>query len=91
MLIPTPSRRLMREYRQKERLELKLAVCKEKIRVLEERDIEILEHQRDTAVKYIEKRMVQDVVEGNAPCEVCAKASATPCEGCDPQWYGREL
>lgn len=38
MLIPTPSRRLMREYRQKERLELKLAVCKEKIRVMEERD-----------------------------------------------------
>lgn len=38
MLIPTPSRRLMREYQRKERLELKLAVCKEKIRVLEERD-----------------------------------------------------
>ena len=33
-----PSSRLMREYRRKERLELKLAVCKERIRVMEERD-----------------------------------------------------
>lgn len=52
--------------------------------------IEILEHQRDAAVKYIEERMVQDVIEGNEPCEVCAKASTTPCDGCDPKWCGRE-
>ena len=55
-----------------------------------EKCIEILEHQRDAAVKYIEERMVQDVIEGNEPCGVCAKASATPCEECDPQWCGRE-
>ena len=55
-----------------------------------EKRIEILEHQRDTAVKYIEERMVQDVIEGNEPCEVCAKASATPCEECNPRWCGRE-
>lgn len=36
--VPPPSRRLMRQYRRKERLELKLAVCKEKIRVLEEQE-----------------------------------------------------
>lgn len=36
--IPRPSRRLVWEYRRKERLELKLAVCKERIRVMEERD-----------------------------------------------------
>lgn len=55
-----------------------------------EKCIEILEHQRDAAVTYIEKRMVQDVVEGNKLCEVCAKASDTPCEVCDPKWCGRE-
>lgn len=55
-----------------------------------EKCIEILEHQRDAAVKYIEERMVQDVIEGNEPCEVCAKASTTPCDGCDPKWCGRE-
>ena len=56
-----------------------------------EKCIEILEHQRDAAVKYIEKHMVQDAVEGNEPCEVCAKASDTPCEVCEPKWYVREL
>lgn len=39
MFIPRmPSSRLMREYRRKERLELKLAVCKERIRVMEEQE-----------------------------------------------------
>lgn len=55
-----------------------------------EKCIEILEHQRDAAVKYIEKRMVQDVIDGNEPCEVCAKASDTPCKVCKPKWCGWE-
>lgn len=38
MFILSPSYHLVLEYRRKERLELKLAVCKEKIRVLEEQE-----------------------------------------------------
>ena len=44
--------------------------------------------ERDAAVEELENYMVQDVVEGNEPCGICAKASATPCECCDPKWRG---
>ena len=54
------------------------------------RCIEIVEHQRDTAIKELEKYMVQDVLEGNEPCCICAKASNIPCEYCDPKWCGQK-
>ena len=44
--------------------------------------------ERDAAVEELENYMVQDVVEGNEPCGICAKASAIPCECCDPKWQG---
>ena len=44
--------------------------------------------ERDAAVEELENYMVQDVIEGNEPCGICAKASATPCECCDPKWRG---
>lgn len=54
------------------------------------RCIEIVEKQRDAAIKELERYMRQDVLEGNEPCVICAKASDTPCEGCDPKWYGQK-
>ena len=42
--------------------------------------------ERDAAVEELENYMVQDVVEGNEPCGICAKASNIPCECCDPKW-----
>lgn len=52
------------------------------------RCIEIVEKQRDSAIEELENYMVQDVLDGNEPCEICAKASDTPCECCDPKWRG---
>ena len=54
------------------------------------RCIEIVENQRDSAIKELENYMVQDVLDGNEPCAVCVKASNTPCEHCDPKWRGPE-
>ena len=51
-------------------------------------DLALMGAERDAAVEELENYMVQDVVEGNEPCGICAKASATPCECCDPQWRG---
>lgn len=42
--------------------------------------------ERDAAVEELEKYMVQDVVEGNEPCAICALASKLPCEVCTPKW-----
>ena len=42
--------------------------------------------ERDEAVEELENYMVQDVVDGNEPCGICAKASNIPCECCDPKW-----
>ena len=44
--------------------------------------------ERDAAVEELENYMVQDTIDGNEPCGICAKASATPCECCDPKWRG---
>ena len=44
--------------------------------------------ERDAAVEELENYMVQDVINGNEPCGICAKASLTPCECCDPKWRG---
>ena len=52
------------------------------------RCIEIVEKQRDAAIEELENYMVQDVLDGNEPCGICAKASDTPCECCDPKWRG---
>lgn len=52
------------------------------------RCIEIVENQRDSAIKELENYMVQDVLDGNEPCAICAKASDTPCEYCNPKWRG---
>lgn len=63
----------------------------EKLRVeLEQvkRCIEIVENQRDAAIKELENYMVQDVLDGNEPCGICAKASDIPCEYCNPKWRG---
>lgn len=54
------------------------------------RCIEIVEKQRDAAIEELEKYMVQDVLDGNEPCGICAKASDTPCEYCDPKWRGQK-
>ena len=54
------------------------------------RCIEIVEKQRDAAIEELEKYMVQDLLDGNEPCGICAKASGTPCEYCDPKWRGQE-
>ena len=53
------------------------------------RCIEIVENQRDSAIKELENYMVQDVLDGNEPCAICAKASDTPCEYCNPKWRGQ--
>lgn len=63
----------------------------EKLRVeLEQvkRCIKIIEKQRDAAIKELENYMVQDVLDGNEPCGICAKASDIPCEYCNPKWSG---
>ena len=52
--------------------------------------IEIVENQRDSAIKELENYMVQDVLDGNEPCAICAKASDTPCEYCNPKWRGQK-
>ena len=52
--------------------------------------IEIIEKQRDSAIEELENYMVQDVLDGNEPCGICAKASDTPCECCDPKWRGQK-
>ena len=54
------------------------------------RGIEIVENQRDSAIKELENYMVQDVLDGNEPCAICAKASDTPCEYCNPKWRGQK-
>lgn len=54
------------------------------------RCIEIVENQRDSAIKELENYMVQDVLDGNEPCAICAKASDTPCEYCNPKWRGQK-
>ena len=53
------------------------------------RCIEIVEKQRDAAIEELENYMVQDVLDGNEPCGICAKASDTPCECCDPSGVGQ--
>lgn len=55
-----------------------------------EKCVAIVEKQRDAAIKQIEKYMVQEVLDGNEPCDICAKANTIPCEGCDPKWRGPE-
>ena len=52
------------------------------------RCIEIIEKQRDSAIEELENYMIQDVLDGNEPCGICAKASDTQCECCDPKWRG---
>ena len=52
------------------------------------RCIKIIEKQRDAAIKELENYMVQDVLDGNEPCGICAKASDIPCEYCNPKWSG---
>ena len=54
------------------------------------RCIEIVENQRDSAIKELENYMVQDVLDRNEPCAICAKASDTPCEYCNPKWRGQK-
>lgn len=54
------------------------------------RCIEIVENQRDSAIKELENYMVQDVLDGNEPCAICAKASDTPCEYCNLKWRGQK-
>ena len=54
------------------------------------RCIEIIGKQRDSAIKELENYMVQDVLDGNEPCGICAKASDIPCEHCNPKWHGPE-
>ena len=54
------------------------------------RCIEIVENQRDSAIKEREDYMVQYVLDGNEPCAICAKASDTPCEYCNPKWRGQK-
>lgn len=48
--------------------------------------IEIVETQRDAAIKELENYMVQDALDGNKPCEICSKVSDTSCEYCNPKW-----
>lgn len=50
--------------------------------------IEIVETQRDAAIKELENYMVQDALDGNKPCEICSKVSDTLCEYCNPKWRG---
>ena len=45
---------------------------------------------RERESKNLENYMVQDVLDGNEPCAICAKASDTPCEYCNPKWRGQK-
>lgn len=63
----------------------------EKLKVLLEQVkqcIEIVETQRDAAIKELENYMVQDALDENMPCEICSKVSDTSCEYCNPKWRG---
>lgn len=44
--------------------------------------IEIVETQRDAAIKELGNYMVQDTSSGDAPCKMCAKPSGIPCRYC---------
>ena len=50
--------------------------------------IEIVETQRDAAIKELENYMVQDTLDGNKPCEICSKVSDTSCKYYNPKWRG---
>ena len=52
------------------------------------RCIEIVETQRDAAIKELENYMIQDALNGNRPCEVCSKVSDKSCKYCNPEWRG---
>lgn len=52
------------------------------------RCIEIVETQRDAAIKELENYMIQDALDGNRPCEVCSKVSDKSCKYCNPKWRG---
>lgn len=54
---------------------------------LRERD-SLLTAEHDAAVEELEHYMVQDVIDGNNPCSICANASPEPCEFCNPKWRG---
>lgn len=63
----------------------------EKLKVLLEQVkqcIEIVETQRDAAIKELENYMIQDALNGNRPCEVCSKVSDKSCKYCNPKWRG---
>ena len=66
-------------------MEKELRACKAELEQVK-RCIEIVEKQRDAAIKELENYMVQDVLDGNEPCKICAKASDIPCEYCNPKW-----
>lgn len=83
------------EERAKEAVELVRTLQAENEKLRDEleqvkRCIEIVENQRDSAIKELENYMVQDVLDGNEPCAICAKASDTPCEYCNPKWRGQK-
>lgn len=50
------------------------------------RRIEILETQRDAAIKELENYMIQEALNRNRPCGVCSKVSDKSCEYCNPKW-----
>ena len=63
----------------------------EKLKVMMEQVkqcIEIVETQRDAAIKELENYMVQDTLDGNKPCEICSKVSDKSCKYCNPKWRG---
>ena len=36
----------------------------------------------------VSRSEIDEVNAGSEPCDICAKASDTPCEYCDPKWRG---
>lgn len=48
------------------------------------------ELEKEDAIAEIERLMVRSVIAGNEPCDMCANASKTPCEVCEPKWKGRK-
>lgn len=48
------------------------------------------ELEKEDAIADIERLMVRSVVAGDEPCDICANASETPCEVCEPKWKGRK-
>ena len=63
----------------------------EKLKVMMEQVkqcIEIVETQRDAAIKELENYMVQDTLDGNKPYEICSKVSDKSCKYCNPKWRG---